>query len=68
MTAIPSATNADNEYKAYAIFDGKGVAYDDVAANRTVTAGAKRYTSTGQKYTADKDVQVNNVTIFYYKN
>ncbi len=67
-TFSETPTNADNEYKAYAIFDSKGVAYDDVAANRTVTAGAKRYTSTGQKYTAEKDVQVNNVTIFYYKN
>lgn len=65
-TFSQTATNAENEFKAYAIFDNKGVAYDDVAASRTVAAGSKKYTSTGLDLSAS--TSVDNVTIFYYKN
>lgn len=65
-TFSQTATGAENEFKAYAIFDNKGMAYDDVAATRTVSAGSKKYTSTGLNFA---DVAgVDNVTIFYYKN
>lgn len=59
-------TGAENEFKAYAIFDNKGIAYDNVAATRTVNAGSKKYTSTGLNYGSNGGVD--NVTIFYYKN
>lgn len=59
-------TNAENEFKAYAIFDNKGVANHDVAAGRTATAGSKKYISSGLNYSAETGVD--NVTIFYYKN
>jgi len=61
-----TATGAANEHKAYAIFDNKGVAYDDVAAGRTVSAGSKKYISSGIKYS--ETTNIDNVTIFFYKN
>lgn len=63
-----TATNAANEYKAYAIFDNKGVAHSDVAAGRTVSAGSKKYTSTGLDFGTADGSSIENVTIFYYKN
>ena len=57
-------TDAANEYKAYLVFDGKGIAYDNIAAGRQVSAGSKRYYSTGIDY---KTVGgVDNAMVFYY--
>lgn len=59
-------TNAANEYRAYAVFDGKGIAHDNVAATRTAAAGSKKYISTGIDYNTQGGVD--HVTIFYYNN
>ena len=58
-------TNATNEYRAYLIFDGRGTANDNIAEGRSVSAGSKKYYSTGIDY--DTKDGVSNATIFYYK-
>ncbi len=57
--------NSGNEYKAYLIFDSKGTASDDITAGRTVSAGAKKYYSTGIDYAANGGA--GSATVFYYK-
>lgn len=57
-------TNAANEYKAYLVFDNKGIAYEDVAAGRTASAGSKKYYSTGISYETESGVPY--ADIFYY--
>lgn len=57
-------TGAANEYKAYLVFDGKGIAFDSVAAGRTASAGSKKYYSTGINYETEGGVKY--ATIFYY--
>lgn len=58
-------TNAANEYRAYLLFDSRGAAYSGTEQGRTVTAGAKKYLSTGIDY--EKEGGVSNAVIFYYK-
>lgn len=51
--------------------DSKGIAYDEVDANRTVTAGSKKYISLGKEHTnADikGSIGVDDATVFFYKN
>ena len=49
--------------KAYVVLDSKGIAYDDVDKDRTVTAGSKKYVSTGGDVTA-----LNDAYLFFYYN
>ncbi len=49
--------------KAYVVLDSKGIAYDDVDKDRTVTAGSKKYVSTGEDVTA-----LNDAYLFFYYN
>lgn len=58
-------TNAANEYKAYLIFDSRGAANDTAVAGRIVSAGARKYYSTGIDYATKGGA--GNATIFYYK-
>lgn len=58
------STGAANEYKAYLLFDNKGIARDDVTAGRTATVGSKKYYSTGIAY--ETKGGVDNAVIFYY--
>lgn len=60
----PASTGAANEYKAYLLFDGKGIARDDVPAGRTASAGSKKYDSTGIAYETQGGAK--NAVIFYY--
>lgn len=60
-----TSTGAANEYKAYAVFDNKGAAHDGVTSGRTVSAGSKRYISTGLDYSTQGGAA--HTTIFFYK-
>ena len=49
--------------KAYIVVNAKGIAYDDIDANRTINAGAKKYVATGLLHP-----DVPHAEIFYYYN